>query len=350
MNQEFNRLVDEILEFHWKNNPIEATYLGIHQYDDQLDRTDPGSRRQYFKKLKEYLSKIDKFSSGKSKLSQDEQMDWKMLQNALKVEITEENKIHWYERLPQTYPEGALLGCYIMLLRDFAPLERRMKCVLGRLKQVPRFINEGKKNLTKGRNIPRIWVQIALEITLSGKEFFKQMIPRFAEKVPRLKKEILTANQKALIAFDGYEKFLKNQILPRAKGQFGIGMEHFEFLLSVHHQLPYTTDDLLSIGSRIVQQTQAEMKEVARKINPRKIWVDIVDDLKKKHPSKTNLVGFYEKEMTRARDFVKKKDLVTIPKGETLAMIETPIFKRNIIPYAAYMAPAPFEKKQEGFF
>ena len=350
MNNEFVRLVDAILEFHWKNNPIEATFLGIHQYDDQLDRTYTDSRRGYFKKLKEYLSKIDQFSSRKAKLSADEKMDWKMLRNALNVEITEENKIQWYERLPQAYPEGALFGCYIMLLRDFAPLERRMKCVLGRLRQVPRYINEGKKNLTKGRNIPKIWVQIALETTLSGKEFFKQMIPSFAEKMPRLRKEILKANQKALTAFDEYEKFLKKQLLPRAKGQFGIGKEHFDFLLSVHHQLPYTTDDLLTIGKRIIKQTQAEMKEVAKKINPGKSWVDIVDDLKKKHPSKDKLVEFYKKEKTRARDFVKKKDMVTIPKGETLSMIETPIFQRNIIPYAGYMAPAPFEKKQKGFF
>jgi len=54
--------------------------------------------------------------------------------------------------------------------------------------------------------------------------------------------------------------------------------------------------------------------------------------------------------MTRARDFVKKRDLVTIPKGESLSVMETPIFERNTIPYGAYMPPAPFEKKQQGFF
>jgi uncharacterized protein (DUF885 family) len=286
----------------------------------------------------------------KSKLSADEGMDLIMLRNALKVEITGEEEIHWYERLPHAYPEGALFGCYILILREHAPLEHRMKSVLGRLKQVPRFMNDGKRNFTKGRNIPRIWVQIALETTRSGKEFYRQMIPRFAEKVPGLKKEILAANQKALAAFDDFEVFLKKELLPRAQSRFGIGKEHFDFLLSVHHQLPYTTNDLLSIGNRIIKQTQAEMKEVAKKINPRKSWPDIVDDLKIKHPSKDKLVEFYRKEMIRARDFVKKNDLVTIPKDESLKMLETPIFKRNILPYAAYMAPAPFEKKQEGYF
>jgi ribosomal protein L34E len=86
---------------------------------------------------------------------------------------------------------------------------------------------------------------------------------------------------------------------------------------------------------------------LAKKINPQKSWTEIVADLKKKYPSKESLLEFYKKEMAKARDFVKKRDLVTIPKGENLTIVETPIFQRNVIPYGGYMSPAPFEKRQE---
>jgi uncharacterized protein (DUF885 family) len=356
MNKEFNKLVDEILEFRWKDSPVSATFSGIHKYDDKLDKTDPESRRQHLKRAKEYLKKLDRFTpvskthSEKARLSIDEKMDWKMLRNSLEVEIAWEEKLRWPQRLASIYPETALFGSYILILRDFAPLNQRMKSVLGRLKQVPRLMKEGKENLRRGKDIPRIWTQIAIETTGSGKEFFKQMIPLFAEKVPRLRKELLAANQKALSAFDDYEDFLKKRLLPRSKGQFAIGEKFFNFLLSVHHQLPYTADDLLSMGNRIIKETQAEMKFLAKKINPQKRWTEIVADLKKKHPSQKNLLSFYKKEMAKARDFVKKRDLVTIPKGESLIIVETPIFQRNVIPYGAYMPPAPFEKKQEGMF
>jgi uncharacterized protein (DUF885 family) len=92
------------------------------------------------------------------------------------------------------------------------------------------------------------------------------------------------------------------------------------------------------------------MKVLAEKINPKKSWTEIVADLKKKHPTKENLLKFYKKEMARARDFVRKKDLVTIPKGESLSVIETPVFQRHTMPYGAYIPPAPFEKRQEGVF
>jgi uncharacterized protein (DUF885 family) len=356
MNKEFNKLVDEILEFRWKDSPVQATFSGIHKYDDQLDKTDSASRKQHLKKAKEYLKKLNKFSSVAkihskgAKLSLDEKMDWKMLKNSLEVEIAEEEKLRWLQRHASVYPEAALFGSYILILRDFAPLNLRMKSVLGRLKQVPRLMKEGKQNLGRGRDIPKIWTEIAIETTVSGKEFFKQMIPIFAEKVPRLKKQLQAANQKAISAFDDYEDFLKNWLLPRSKGHFAVGEKFYNFLLSVHHQLPYAADDLLSVGNRIIKQTQAEMKFLSKKIDTEKTWTEIVADLKKTHPPKENLLKFYEKEMAKARDFVKKRDLVTIPKGESLAMTETPVFQRNVIPYGAYMPPAPFEKKQEGMF
>lgn len=356
MNKEFNNLVNEILEFRWKDSPMEATFSGIHKYDDKLNRTDPKSLRQHLKKLKEYVKKLDRSSpdsrkySEKTKLATDEKMDWKMLKNSLEVEIAEEEKIQWLKRHALLYPELALMGCYILMLRDFAPLNQRMKSVLGRLKQVPRLMKEGEKNLRRGKDIPQIWTQIAIETTSSGKEFFKQMIPFFAEKVPRLKKELQAANQKALTAFDHYEDFLKNWLLPRSKGRFAIGEKFFKFLLSVHHQLPYDADDLLSIGNRIIKETQAEMIFLAKKIDPEKRWTEIVSDLKKNYPPPNTLLEFYKQEMAKARDFVRKKDLVTIPTGESLTMVETPVFQRNTIPYAAYMPPAPFERKQEGFF
>ena len=349
MNKEFGKLVDEILEFCWKDSPVYATFSGIHKYDNKLDNIEPGFRRLHLKRTREYLRRLRKFSSGirsgKILLSEDQKMDLRVLKDYLRVEIVEDEKIRWFHRNGRIYPYTALMGCYILMVRDFAPLSRRMKSLLGRLKQIPSFMKQGQQNLKRGRNIPRIWTQIAIETTKTGKAFFKQMVPQFAEKVPRLKKQLLSANQRVLLAFGDYEQFLKNQILPRSRGSFAIGEKLYNFFLSVQYQLPYTAEDLLSIGDRIIKQTQAEMRLLTKKS-----WAKIVEDAKRKSPAKENLLQFYRKEMARARDFVRKKDLVTIPKGESLTVTKTPVFLRNTIPYGSYMPPAPFEKRQEGIF
>jgi uncharacterized protein (DUF885 family) len=353
MNKEFNKLVDQILDFRCKAGPVLATILGIHKYDHKLDKTDQEFRRRYIKKAKEYLKKLEKLSldvpKGKIRLSANEKIDLIILRNSLEVEIAEEEKIRWFNRLPLIYPQTALRGCNFLILREFAPLSKRMKSVLARLKQVPRLMKEGQGNLRRGKNIPEIWTQIAIDTTVSGKQFLKKKIPHLAERVPQIKKELLRANRKAITAFDEYESFLRKKLLPESRGDFATGKRLFDFLLSVKHQLPYIADDLLAIGNRIIKETQAEMKALAKKIDPTKSWIRVLEDLKRKHPAKENLLEFYKKEVARAKEFVKKKDLVTIPKKESLSVIETPVYNRPSLPLAAYMPPDRSEKRKRGF-
>jgi uncharacterized protein (DUF885 family) len=353
MNKEFNKLVEQILEYQNKAKPVLATVLGVHKYDDKLDKTDAESLKRYLKQSKGYLRKLNRFFSdvqkGKIKLNKNEEIDLKILKNTLEVEIAEQEKIGWLKRNAMIYPQTALKSCFFTIMRDYAPLSRRMKSVLARLRQIPRLMREGQNNLIGGKNIPKIWTQTAIDTTKGGKEYFKKTIPQFAEKVPHLKKELLAANKKAISAFEDYEKFLKDKLLPRSKGDFAVGKRHFNFLLTTRHQLPYTSDDLMKIGNRIIKETQAEMRSLTKKINPRKSWTGVIQDLKKKHPSKENLLKFYKKEVKRARAFIKKKKLVTFPKKESLKVIETPIFNRHNMPFAAYMPPDRLEKKKRGF-
>ena len=61
MNKKFQNLVDKILEFRWKANPVEATYSGIHKYDDQFEKYSPIFRRRYNQKLKQYVRNLRRF-------------------------------------------------------------------------------------------------------------------------------------------------------------------------------------------------------------------------------------------------------------------------------------------------
>lgn len=348
MNQQFKAAVDEILGFRWKSSPVEATSMGIHQYDGELDYVDKKARQEYIQKLQSYLKDLDKFK--KDVLSKDEQMDWEILYNSLEVEVKLEQEFNRYERDASLCPEIALIGCYLLMMRDFAPLEERMKSVLSRMGHIPRLLDQAKENLKQGKNIPQIWSQLGIEMATNGKQFFAVLVPEFAEKVPQLKEKLLSVNQKAAVAFDDYLKFIKNELLPKSNGDFKLGKESFDFLLKKYHQLPYDTEQLLSIGQKLIKTTQEEAKKLSSQIDPQKDWFEIIAQLKKSHTSKDKLLKFYTDEMERARDFVKNKDLVTMPAGENLRVIETPLFQRNVIPYGAYVPPAPFEEKQEGFF
>jgi uncharacterized protein (DUF885 family) len=350
MNKGFQALVEQILEYRWKANPVEATFTGIHKYDGQFENFSPAFRRNYHNKLKGFSKKLKKFYSKKEKLSEGELLDLEILYSTLEAEVKYEKVYNRFMRDASFYPSLALSGCNVFIIRDFAPPEQRGKSLLQRLKQIPAFLKQGERNLKKVSKIPRVWTEIGMETTMSGKTFFQTSIPEFAEKVPQLKNSILKAAQEAEKSFERYYNFLKEKVLPKSRGDFACGKKLFDYLLSSYHQLPYDTKDLLKIGVKVISNTQDELENISKRIDPEKNWSEILTDIKKLHPDRKNLLNFYKEEMMKSYDFVKSKELVTLPKEEELEVIETPVYVRHLIPYAAYMSPAPFEKTQKGFY
>ncbi len=348
MTQTFGELVDEIIDFRWRSSPVESSFEGIHDYDHLLDHYDPQTRKKYFKKISEYLQKLERLDE--SELENNELLDKEILTKAFRVEIKLEDEYKRLDRDATIYPEICLFGIYIILLRNYAPFDERIKSVPHRLREIPRVLNEGMENLRKGSDIPEVWTRIAIEVAEDGIQFFNFVMPQAAARAGELSDEILQANQQAIEALKNYLAFLKEAQLAKSNGKFAFGKELFEFILENQHILPYSVDDLIKIGNDAIEATQKEMDELVAEIDNGKDWREVVKELKEEHPAAEELIDYYRSEMERARDFVKEKDLVTIPEGEFLSIMETPVFERTTIPYAAYMPPAPFEDRQEGFF
>jgi uncharacterized protein (DUF885 family) len=58
----------------------------------------------------------------------------------------------------------------------------------------------------------------------------------------------------------------------------------------------------------------------------------------------------YRSSMLRARAHLVDHDLVTVPDDERIDVIETPEFLHNVIPFAAYFSPAPFDPDPKGIY
>jgi uncharacterized protein (DUF885 family) len=234
----------------------------------------------------------------------------------------------------------------MLVVREFAPLEDRMKSISGRLSQVQRVLEEARANL---KNPPRIFTQIALETARGGVGFYRHVIPQLAESVPDLSSEVAKRSQEAADALEDYAKFLEC-LLEESKGDFAVGKELFDLKLKREHFLTYDAETLLDLGHDVFDETVHALNSLAQEIKPGTPWLDLVTELKEHHPAAETLKSTYTEWMARARDFVREKDIITFPENEALEVIDTPGFYRSILPYAAYMPPAPFEFDQKGFF
>ncbi len=342
---QFDRLIDEYLAFVWKASPIKATYDGIHIYDHELNNVERDFLQDIHNKNKDYLKQLENIEE--KNLTDEERIDWQLLKNNLEVKIRSFEEIRPWERQPFIYPGICSDAVYLLFLREYAPIEERAAAILSRLKQIPRVLNDSKGNL---KDSPTIFTKLAIDIIDGGLNIVETIVAELGAVVPTLKTELDKAGNQASAALAEYQRFLKNEYMPKSKGDFAIGSDLFNFILAREHMLPYSTDEILEIGKEAKRSTEDEMMSIAKTIDAKKPWWEVVKDIKEHHPQASELLSTYKREMEAARQFVKEKDLVTIPPGEELEVIPTPPSQRPIMPYAAYMDPAPFEKKQKGYF
>jgi uncharacterized protein (DUF885 family) len=346
-DEEFYRRAEAFIERMLAEAPVAATHLGDHRYDDRLGQHTPGDIERQVAYLKEALRELEVLSP--EELSPEAGIDREVLLGIVRSFLRDFKKLRGFARDPGTYSGECLGGVFSLIVRDFAPLPERLKSVLGRLREVPRVLEEGKGNIVP-EEVPRVWCEVAIESASQGIALFTMLIPALAEQAPEIKGELLSASREAAAAMEEYVGFLEAEVLPKASGDFAVGKELFEEMLRENHMLDYTADELLELGRELFRKTKEEMELVAAEISPDKSARDILEEAKGDHPAAEELLDAYRREMERAKRFVVEKDIVSIPAGERLRLEPTPPFLAPVIPYAAYMPPGPLERVQEGIF
>ena len=241
-----------------------------------------------------------------------------------------------------------LYGVYYLTEREFAPLPARAHAAARRLLEVPRLLRQARSNLSDPAVIPREWVVAALQQFQGGLAFLSHLARDFAARAGAAAPEFERACVEALRALQEFGDFLRGRVLGQARGSFAAGKNLFELLLRAQHGIEPDTDALDEFGRRLMTDTEARLAEAARAIDARRPWQDMVGEWKADHPSEGRLVEEYGREVKRARDFILARGLATLPDGESLRVVETPPFQRTVTPFAAYVAPAPFEEGREG--
>lgn len=342
----FAKLSEEILRAIWRLNPVEATLLGIHDYDHTLGDFSSEAFISSGRAFKSYVEALES-QIDTSLLDDDQITEYEVALALASVNYLTLEKQRLWERNPCIYPSLAFWGCLSLLVRDYAPLEERARLLLDRMLEIPDALMVSRANMS---DPPRLFVEITAETAVEGLDFFRVSIPEVASQVPALEHELLKANAAAISAVESYGRWLRESLLPRADGDFAIGSDLYEQLLFAEHYLTYTPRDILQMAKEVLDDTEAKLCEVAASIDPSTTWRELVSRLKGDHPDADALQETYRKGIRSARDFVAERDLVTIPPDESLDVRDTPGFERSVTPYAAYMPPAAFGTEKSGIF
>mgnify|MGYP006281812495 CR=1 FL=1 len=344
MTPTIDGLVERYVATIEKDHPTWASFLGLHENDDKLgDHSAEGiaQRREHIEELAGELRTLP--DEG---MTTDERIDAALLSSTLASALFEHDTVRWHKRRPASYLQTALSGCHILISREFAPLVDRAENLLERLLAVPPLLHHMEENVTAP---PKVFATVGAEVAHGGAQFVRTTIPGVSEKVPALAEHLDTAASQAIEAFERSAAHLE-KLAEGADDAFALGREGFEWLLRNDHMLDLDADQLEEIGRETLDETRRGLEEIAEDIEPGTSWEELIDRMKNDHPAAGEVRDAYASWMERSRDFIRKNALVRVPDSEELEVVDTPVFIRSIIPYAAYMPPGPFETSQCGQF
>lgn len=337
----FEQFVDKYFEATFKRDPNWGTELGLHQYDGMAPDLSATAVSEEIQELKDFQKQISDIKD--NELSSQSRIDLRLISSNIKSRLLSLEEMRDWERDPGNYPSTANAMIFELMKRDFAPLSERLKSVIAREKQIKAILQAGIKNV---KNPPRIYTQIAIEQMPGILNFFENAVPECFKTVSEkeLQTEFQALNREVIAALKDYEKYLKDELLPKSNGNFPIGSDFYAKKLKYDQMVDTPIPELLNAGYEELKRIQKDFVQTAKEIDPSKSAAEVMTSVSMDHPAPDKLISSTAGVLQSLKDYCIKNNIVSIPPENNLRVAETPPFKRALS-FASMDTPGAFENK-----
>jgi uncharacterized protein (DUF885 family) len=327
------------LEDLYRRQPTQATDLGIHKYDDQLENYSRAAVADAVGSARQFRERVSAIDPGT--LSPDKQLDREQLLHAIDSRMLMLDVVRPWARDADTYSSGMTNTAYVMIKRKFAPPDERLRKLIAREKAMPGALQEARKNI---ENPPRIYTQIAIDQLDGNRSFFETAVPGAFKDVTDkgLLAEFRKTNDAVIAALVDYKKWLQTDLLKTSTGVFAFGEDTYRKKLAADEMVDAPLDELLAIAERDLRKNQAAFAETARLIDSKKTAQQVLASVEADHPAAPKLLAVTQQELDAIGRFMTDHHIVTIPQAAPARVQETPPFLRATTS-ASMDIPGPFE-------
>ena len=336
----FSQVIETYYRAWFRFYPEVAVDLGVEGYSELLRPYGADERGALISLHESLLSTLDELDE--EELNEEEKIDMALMRGRVMLDMKDMDECDWRIRDPGRYlPVHAI---YQLTVRPVTDLKAAFT---SRLQAIPDYLRGARSQLIQApAQIPAIWVESAITEANEGAHYFRSL-----EQHPELSRYgIAQLLDTAAHALEDFARFLESDIAPLAKGSFARGLDYYNMLLSHRHYLDIDADTLHTLGEQLFEKTMAELRDVTQKLRGDEDIAAMTASLQSQRLGDKDLISSYREAMEAARQFVVDKQLVSIPPQEQLKVVETPVFLRHVIPFAAYLDPAPSDSAQLGYY
>jgi len=324
----------------WRLEPIRATEMGVHYYDDRLpDLSAAGyaTRIAFTRKLLGELRDIDPTTFGA-----EGSYDARILQARLESTLVSLQQRETWKHNPALYSGQAASAIFSLLERDYAPLRERLRAAIAREREIPALLDDGRQNVT---TVDAVTGQLAKAEIAGSRDFFEHVVPAaFAGlRDAKLQAEFNESNRAVVEALAAFQTAMDAGPLLHPAGTYAIGTPLFARLLELQELAPLSPADYERAGETALAQTKADFVAVARAIDPAKTPQAVAGELGAHHPAAADLLKTASDDVVALRRFVVAHKILDLPADDDVKVVATPEFARETT-FASMNAPGPLEK------
>jgi uncharacterized protein (DUF885 family) len=350
----FGALTRRWLESWLVLQPVTATYIGDHRFDDQIDDMSPLGRRARtgrWRGLLRELAGIDR-----AQLSRDNQVDAAILKTQLEYMIWDDERLQSWAW--DAYGWSQLCGnaLYLLMARDFAPMAVRLKSATARMKRLPLLLEQMRASIMPAR-VPPIHAATAAAQAGGVMDIVDSMIlPQAKALTPEEQAALKTAADILRGAVKVHRQWLDKVLVPNARGDFRLGGKLFDEKLAYTLNSALSRKDIRARAEAALKQTRAQMHQLAKQVlGARAKAMDeeaaikaALDLAAADRPSPDRLADTSRNAVAMAARFVRRKNLITLPDAP-VQIIMMPKFQQGFS--VAYCdPPGPLDKDLPTFY
>ncbi len=349
-----NRFLLETLKF----SPVEATQAGYHgdaksPLDAQLDHSDAqtlAAERALLMKGKECFAAV---KSG----SQEDAADMALLRDSIDSSLFQLDVLQSYKYRPQDVVEMIGSGLFFPLTDTKGNEADRLTAVVARMEEIPKVLDESRSNV---RDSDPVWIDTAIEENDGNVDVIKMVGERIAAG-SQLRARYDAAAKAATAAVQGYGAWLKDDLGKKPhKVTWRTGAKDYEriFQFALGPGTHETPDSVLAAAEKDLGKVRSEMYAVAGPLH--KEWfpdhghtdlsgdalenaviAEVIGRINQDHVEPGQLLDKVKEQAKVIREFLVKKNLVTLSERGNMRVVPTPVFLRGVFSVAGFhSAPA----------
>jgi uncharacterized protein (DUF885 family) len=349
-DEKLNSFFKSYLEVQLRQRPLEATRLGDHRFDNQVDDISKEARDSWLALIRKTLNELPR-NVDYAKLSRDGQIDFEILQHALETSEWLTENTHPFQEDPRVYGSYISDGVYLLLTQSTQPKETNIANSIARIAEIPRIVAVAKSTLA---HPPKPILETAIRQNRGAISFYQKEIFQLAGDTTQLA-PLKSATARAVSTLEDYQKFLEGDLMARANGDWRLGEKKFRRKLELELNAGLTADQVLADA-----RSEFEHVREAMYITARQLWsgcfpgtpfppddpagrhdtiTRVIDSVNQDHARPEDLVADARKTVELIKKFIRDRDYLRLPDPDHCQVIEMPEFRRGNA--AAYLESAP---------